>query len=256
MQAVRMMGTSKHDQGLMDNIQATMTALEGAKSDEEADGILKSLIADFEKPSEIDDARQNEIDNLKKMEEAYDKNLGPKPIKEMYRRMEQSDAVKKVQSQLAASGYELTERDVVKLILRNSRHQLASKRGKSKEDVGLLNKLLRAGSNLLAKDIPSKEEAKLTEVEEAPAPEATPEGKKMADLKGKLGEGVKQALPPWAGPDTSPTDEEVSLDNPSADLVGGSDPLGQLELRKAADADALRQQKDSPGAFDPDYFGP
>ena len=254
MEAVRRMGTSKHDQALMDNIQSTMTALDGARTPGEADAVLTSLIADFEKPSQIDDARQNEINNLKQMEDDYDKNLGTKPVKEMYRRMEKSEAVKTTQARLAKAGYELTERDVVKLILRNARQQLRSKKKKSAEGFGQLTALLRQGGDVLTEDLPPKDETELTAEAEVAAG-VDPEEPKMASLRTKVVESVGTKVPKWEA-DTSPSDEEVA----SANLVGGSNPLGQLETKKMtkefedkADAQALRDTTEK-GANDPNLF--
>jgi len=164
---------------LFNNIEAAMKGIDGAANDEEATGIMRKLAQDLSK-GPVDDERANEIKNLRMMEEAYDKDLGPAPVRKAYRLMEQSPAVQKIKAELTApppqgKGYNLTDKQVVKLILKNSRHEMMRTDKASKPDFSLLSKMIRSGLNIVAKkDVPPRDEATVTAAIDAKKKVETP----------------------------------------------------------------------------------
>lgn len=159
------------NQKLFDQVQESMEGLTAAETDEEADEIMQRLVKNLEGDTKGDHARQNEIENLRKMEEAYDKDLGPAPVRKAYRLMEQSAPVQKLKAELTAAppqgkGYTLTDKQVVKLILKNSRQELIRTGKVSSGHFNLLSQLVKGGMNINAKEpteVPTEAESPLVQ---------------------------------------------------------------------------------------------
>ena len=154
------------NQKLFDQVQESMEGLTAAETDEEADEIMQRLAKNLEGDSGGDHARQNEIENLRKMEEAYDKDLGPAPVRKAYRLMEQSAPVQKLKAELEGKGYTLTDKQVVKLVLKNSRQELIRTGKVSSGHFNLLSQLVKGGMNINAKEptvVPTEAEAPLVQ---------------------------------------------------------------------------------------------
>ena len=151
--------------GQLQKMAGAFTGLGNAKTQEEADDIIKHLTGQLEAEGDddpIQKARNAQLRNLKLMEESFAADLGTKPVKEAFRRMENSEDVAKLQAELALpenGGYQLEKRDVVRLVLRNARMQLRIKGEQSGEDLASLTSIIKAGKNVIS-DAPEEQAAK------------------------------------------------------------------------------------------------
>ena len=151
--------------GQLQRMAEAFTGLGNAKTQAEADDIIKHLTGQLKAEGDddpIQKARNAQLRNLKLMEESFAADLGTKPVKEAFRRMENSEDVAKLQAELALpenGGYQLEKRDVVRLVLRNARMQLRIKGEQSGEDLASLTSIIKAGKNVIS-DAPEEQAAK------------------------------------------------------------------------------------------------
>jgi len=151
-------GGGRFNQGQFDQIKEAILGVRQASNTQESDAVLTKLLADLESPSEYQSARQQEIERLRLMEQALDDELGPQPVREAIRRMEESPATQKMKRQLADRGYKLDDRSVVRLIMRNTRMQMEAGTDKSAADMSQLNSMISQGKNITDVDLPIKTE--------------------------------------------------------------------------------------------------
>ena len=149
--------------GTMQSLERPEAGEEGVSIEEDADGMkarFERSLEGLEGEGSVDEMYKAELDTLKSMEMALEAGVGPRPVRKMWKDLENEPENLLLQKQLSAQlGYDLTARDVLLLRFRERRLRKKEEEESSKTNLGKISRWLKNKPNANLEEVPSKNEA-------------------------------------------------------------------------------------------------